>query len=231
MVNSLLKVILFLLAFFLIGCGSPPFVDSFKKAQEFRYKADEESLKKAIDEYEKAFLYAFESLDGKYEAEKSLGILLSYDKKFIEAIKVLEKVRLVKSDDPEVLYHLGFSYLNLSLELNDEAAKVENSKLAEKVFKQGLNVDQENDALYYGLGVVAGIVDKDIGTGLDYLDKAYALNPKNINTLFALGNLHFQNGENTLALKYFEEIVANFSNPEHATQVEKAKENINRIKS
>ena len=178
-----------------------------------------------MKEYEEVFLYAVAALDGKYEALKSLGIVLSYDKKFLEAVEVLEQAKLVKSGDSEISYHLGFSYLNLARTVNDE--KADFVKRAQREFEQGIVLDQENDAFHYGLGILYGFVLEDFNKAIPYLDKAYALNEKNFNALFALANVHYQQGNVDLAKGFYQEVIDNF--PDREDKVAKAKENLKKI--
>ncbi len=214
-----------LAAFYLLGCAEDPYVEKFREAQKFKYQTDETSLRKAVEEYEEAFLYAVESLNGKYEALKSLGIILSYDKKFSEAIRVLEEARLGRDQDSEIYYHLGFCYLNLAkVDSSEQAEQIEKAK---KEFEQGIALDKENDSLYYGLGVLYGFMIKDLTQALFYLNVAYELNNRNINTLFALANIHYQQGNEVLAKNFYREIIDNF--PDKKDKVAKAQENLARI--
>ncbi len=219
---------IFILFFFLLSsCGESLYQEKFKEAQQFKFKSDADSLKKAIDAYEETFLYALQALDEKYEAMKALGIMLAYDKKFVEAIDVLEKVKTVKDTDSEIYYHLGFSYLHLSQNTSNKTEKKLKGEQAKKEFETGLVLDKDNDAFYYGLGLLYGFVFDELEKSLEYLNDAYRLNKQNVNTLFALGNVYYQTGNQNLAKNYYQEIINNF--PTNLKAVSQAEKNLKKI--
>lgn len=164
------------------------------------------------------------------DAYESLGVMLGRQERFPEAIELMQE--LVKVDPDSVLAHTNMSLYLMRLgkieEAEEEKSKAtlksfkkfgdeakqkeetekrsaaEKAELAkrENMFKQVLEIDEDDTLANYGLGSIA-VEKQDFGNAKTYLEKVIAVDDKYSVAYLALGRAYFGLGEKEKARETF----------------------------
>ncbi len=187
------------------------------------------SLEKAVANYKDVFLEATAALAGEYDALLYLGIQLAENGGFSECVNQLKQAYALRADDVMLYYYLGLCYTNLARTALESDARLEHAQKAEQSFKVGLALEEDNELLNYGLGILYGFVLKDTKEAQRYLQRSYEKEPYDVNVIFALANISFQQDNHQLSRHYYREIMD--KTLKNSAQWEKAEENLRKLGS
>jgi len=203
---------------------SKPYKKEYKEAVPLRMNDDIPSLEKALKKYNKAIFYAILAMDGKYDTLKALGIKLIQAEMYLEAAKYLEEARALQPGQENIYYYLGLCYANYARITAHREEKERYISLAEKTYMSGLNVKENSPALLYAAGLLYGFIKNEPEKGIQFLSRAAAGDPRDVQTHFALGNLYYQTGNTGAALVHYQKILE--LAPKDTEQWLKAQENL-----
>lgn len=190
---------------------------SKEKAQELFYEAIDHFGKDRTDEAEKLLRHALKLDTNFADAYESLGVILGRQERFLEAIEIMQT--LTKVDPTSVLAHTNMSLYLMRLGKIEEAeeqkstatvksfqkfgaeaqekerlksesvAKESEWSKRESMFKQVLEIDEEDSLANFGLGTIA--VERQNWTdAAHFLEKVLASDPKYSVAYLALGRAY-----------------------------------------
>lgn len=214
----------FLLAVILFSCGQKEITKKLNKGYYFQSQKDVDSLLQSIDQYEEAVVLALEAMEGSFESQKLLGIELAFKKNYRRCADVLEKAREMKTDDATLHYYLGLCHTHLARGALDDQLKQDSVEKARKAFELGLEVNDKEPLLHYGMGVLLGFVIEDRAEAIEYLETAYQLDNEDVNVLFALANLYYQQGNSQQAASFYRKVIS--LRPADTQQGQQARKNL-----
>lgn len=223
--------LLFCLIIFFLGCGKEPYEKSINEGNQLFNENNsnnyQERLGKSIDKYREAYSFALAALEREYDAMYSLGVLLAQSGYFNKCIEIMSQAYNLNQNDPELYNYWAMCYANqakISLD-EDEQDKLANKAI--EIYQKGLDIDSNNYRLNYGIAIVYGFILDNYEQALNYLMISFASNDKDVNTLFALGNINYQNSNIDKSIEYYQKILE-LTEPE-SSFYKKATENLEKI--
>ena len=199
----LIKVFLLVLIIFsLINC-SKKYEIFYKKGLKYQTKKDIKSLKKAVQNYDKAITTAVFAFNQKQEALTVLGIKLSELKMYLEAIKYLKKALTIYPGNNKALYYLGLTYGNYANTFSKYSKKNESYLEAEKYLLRGLASGGEKIKYYKVLALLYGIKMNNIKKGIKYINMSLNIYKNDISALFIKANLLYRNKQKQAARQVY----------------------------
>ena len=202
---------LFVLSWFLLGCGDNAAKEVEKKLNEAAGLASSkevEKLKEAVGKYEETIALALEAIKGKYEAQKLMGIQLAYAKNYPMCVDVLEGASQMNMGDSSLMYFLGLCKTHLAMNTDDENEKNTWGRSAKSSFAKGIEIDGDDHLCYYGMGVLEGFVFEETKQAIGFLETAYNIENADVNVLFSLAHLYYKNGNVNQAAERYRESMA-----------------------
>ena len=185
------------------------------------------AVESAIKKYEELIAYTMMALDGKYHALKILGIELIQQKKYLKAIGIFEQMKKIKPEKATPYYYIGLCYGNHAKLQQLENTPKNEINLAEKNLLIAKKLAPADANIDFALGILYGFIKKDLNLGLQYLQQAKQTNPKDLQTLFGLANLHLQTNNKAKAIALYKKIITLADkNPQKKKQ---AQENLDQL--
>ncbi len=187
------------------------------------------ALEAATVKYHEVYVQALTALAGQYDALLLLAIKLAEAGQYNACIEQLEAARALKPEHAELYYYLGLCYTNLARHAVGATPPEKFVTEAKSAYERGLQYDDENHLLYYGQGILIGFVLEQPNTAISYLERAYELEPYDVNVLFALGNLYYQTQAFARAQKFYREIMD--KTPRNSAKWQKAQTNLVQVQT
>jgi Tfp pilus assembly protein PilF len=159
-------------------------------------------VEQASAEYEAALKNASKLQPRNIDIYKGLGAIYLQQKKFQEAEKVYSLVVGLAPSDPQAHLYLGSIYNELNQ--ND---------LAEKEFKEALQLKSDYHEALNSLGYLYVDTDKNLDQAEGLIRKALAMDPDNGAYIDSLGWLYFKRGKIQEAIKELEKASALLQDP------------------
>lgn len=135
------------------------------------------------------------------EAHYNLGLALSFNNKFAEAVQAQLKAIELKAQFPEAYLALGNLYL--SIDENEPALNA-----FEQAHQLAHNEHVRRSALF-NKGTVLGRLDRFLEAEMA-LSECLALDPSDTSPAFALANLHLRQGNYEMALGWLDSVSSDF---------------------
>ncbi|BBM88722.1 hypothetical protein COTS27_00407 [Spirochaetota bacterium] len=203
---------------------------TFSEARKLQSKGDQSSLETAITKYDEIYYNAVTALAGKYDAQVHLAIKFAEAGHFNACIEQLNAAAEIKNTDPNLYYYLGLCYTNLA-KASDDDQRRQWSTQADAAFSKGLAYESNSSRhlLYYGQGILYGFIMDKSSEAIAALEKSYAIEPYDLNVLFALGNLYYKTQNHERSRYFYQEIMN--KTPKNSPKWKKAQENIARIQA
>lgn len=193
---------------FLIGVAQNPVTRAIRVAEKMAARQKIEDKQKALDMLsQQKELIKLATLNARVENARrivalSLADRLIVQKMWNEAARYLEIAQDIMPGSTGIAYRKGLVYYNLAYTSSTLSQQDLYAKKAEERLLFVLKQEPENpDALY--LLCLMALHKKNTGLAYEYISRAYKVNPKNVDILFALARVYYEMGDYEQAKKVY----------------------------
>lgn len=193
---------------FILGVSQNPVTRAIRTAEKLAAHQDLNKKKDALEQLTKQKdLIKLATINARVENARrvvalSLADRLIAQRMWKEASHYLQIARDIMPGSTGIAYREGLVLYNLAYTAPSRSQQDTYLKQAEERLQFVIKQEPENpDALY--LLTLMALQAKDTKLAYDYISRAYKVNPKNVDILFALARVYYERGEYEQAKKVY----------------------------